>query len=109
MVVGADDVRLIDDGGFAAVIPGRRNLTALSRPSICSHPGTTCKVFLNRLVSWLISNGLLNFRFGDTAANSLIYSLCDSLDPTGLLLPVYLKTALGNTNNYFRFESCLLQ
>ena len=34
-------------------------------------------------------------RFGDTAANSLVYSLCESLDPTGALLPVYLKTGLG--------------
>eukprot|EP01036_Dinobryon_divergens_P033040 gene33040-42749_t len=35
-------------------------------------------------------------RFGDTAANSLVYSLCESFDPTGSLLPIYLKTGLAS-------------
>mmetsp|Transcript_26089 Transcript_26089/g.35951 ORF Transcript_26089/g.35951 Transcript_26089/m.35951 type:complete len:316 (-) Transcript_26089:1754-2701(-) len=35
-------------------------------------------------------------RFGDTAANSLIYSLCDSLDPSGLAVPVLLRTGLAS-------------
>lgn len=37
-------------------------------------------------------------RFGDTAANALVASLFESLDPTGQLYPVVLRTGLGSVS-----------
>lgn len=35
-------------------------------------------------------------RFGDTAANALMASVVESVDPTGAIFPLYVRTALGS-------------
>jgi hypothetical protein len=47
-------------------------------------------------VSFAIVQGPLS-RFGDTAANALIYSLVDAVDPTGTV-PAAVRTALASVS-----------